>query len=194
MAWQLANEARAPFDTNATDGVLEDWYTHMAAYVRSIDSNHLIATGEEGWDISANSGSYSDNYTNNYAISGAEGSSFITNTGLDEISFAQAHLYPDVWGFTDAVGDGTRWIVDHVTLAHEAGKPFMLGEFGYNDRSVYADWLEVIEDNDVAGALMWQIVPSSAGTGYESPMAIYYPNDTELVELFTNHAAVMNAK
>ncbi|MFU8806989.1 MAG: hypothetical protein ACNA8W_24490, partial [Bradymonadaceae bacterium] len=101
-------------------------------------------------------------------------------------------LYPDVWGFSDAAGDGERWIVDHVNIADQIGKPFVLGEFGNVDRSVYADWLQVIEDHDVAGALMWQIVPASRGR--ENDMTIVYPDDTELVELFTNHAAVMNAK
>jgi mannan endo-1,4-beta-mannosidase len=192
MAWELANEARAPFDNEAQDGTLQDWYVEMSAYVRSIDSNHLVATGGEGWDISANQSEYSGGYTNFYALSGEDGSSYVDNTQLPNIDFGSAHLYPDVWGFSDATTDGELWIADHAEIARQYDKPFVLGEFGNADRSVYQDWLQAAEDEDVAGTLMWQIVPASRGR--ENNMTIVYPDDTNLVNLFTAHAQRMNAK
>ena len=192
MAWELANEARAPFDDDAANATLEMWYAQMAAYVRSLDANHMIATGEEGWEISSHADQYADNYSNTYALRGAQGSSYANNTALSDISYGGAHMYPDVWGFSAPVTDGQSWIKDHAAIARQTGKPFVLGEFGYSDRSVYQDWLQAAEQEDVAGTLMWQIVPASRGR--ENDMTIVYPDDTDLVDLFSQHAQYMNAK
>ncbi len=191
FAWELANEANAYFDPNAADGVLEDWYQEMSAYIRSLDSNHLIATGEEGFDVPVHRDAYGS-YTNGWVLSGEAGTSYVNNTALPNIDFAGAHLYPDVWGFSDALEDGRQWILDHVELAHEAGKPFVLGEFGNSDRSVYAEWLETIEESGVAGSLLWELVPASRGA--TSNMHVVYPDDAELVEVFREHAERMNAR
>lgn len=192
FAWELANEANAEFDDLATDGTLLDWYDEMATYVRSIDPNHIVATGEEGFDVPAQSDLYSDAYTNDYVLHGVAGTSYVDNTSLADIAFGGAHLYPDAWGFADAAADGNRWIVDHAAIAHDAGKPFVLGEFGNPDRSVYEEWLETAEAEGVAGTLLWQLEPESRGR--PNDMAVVYPVDAELVQVLREHASRMNAK
>ena len=192
MAWELANEANAYFDENADDGVLHDWYVEMAAYVRSVDSNHLVSTGEEGFDIPAHRDAYSDDYSNEWVFSGATGTSYSDNTAIDDIAFGGAHLYPDLWGFSDAGQEGSAWIVDHADIAAELGKPFILGEFGNPDRAVYEEWLESAEENNVAGTLLWELVPESRSA--ESDMHVTYPVDEDYIDLFRDHAATMNAR
>lgn len=196
MSWELANEANAHFDSGFDDGqgrgVLADWYAEMAAYIKSLDGNHLVSTGEEGFAVRRHQDRYSTNYTNDYVLRGESGTSFVENTSLDEIDFAGIHLYPDAWGFGDAENDGLRWITDHADIAHELGKPLIVGEYGNSDRSVYSVWLDQVESSDVAGSLVWELVPASRGRG--SDMVIVHPDDTELVEMMRQHAATMNTK
>ena len=47
MAWELANEPR-PMRPAANDAYLK-WINDTAAYIKSLDRNHLVTTGSEGW-------------------------------------------------------------------------------------------------------------------------------------------------
>lgn len=63
----------------------------MAPYVKSIDSNHLLGVGMEGF--------YGDSipdrkqYNPGYQV----GTDYITNHQVNEIDFASIHAYPDSW-------------------------------------------------------------------------------------------------
>ena len=46
LAWELANEARA---RTAGLAVLNAWMQEMSGYIKSIDSNHLVSSGIEGF-------------------------------------------------------------------------------------------------------------------------------------------------
>src|SRR5581483_9324472 len=70
LAWQLANEPRCdgantsayPRSPRCTpDATILPWVTAMASYVKSIDSRHLLAVGDEGFFCS----SHPTNFTNN---------------------------------------------------------------------------------------------------------------------------------
>ncbi len=186
MAWELANEARARSDAGAVLNVIRDWYEEMARHVRMIDGNHLIGTGEEGFDIDGLD--YSP-YANGYVVDGSEGTSFKVNTAIPEINFGSTHLYPNSWGLT--LAEGNLWISDHQTLAINANKPVILGEYGNPDRTVYASWLGMVHDSDMAGSMLWEFNPSSRS---RKPDDIIYPDDTALVVNFKAHAESMNAK
>jgi len=47
MAWELANEPR-PMRPTANDAYFK-WIIDSAAYIKSLDPNHLVTTGSEGW-------------------------------------------------------------------------------------------------------------------------------------------------
>jgi mannan endo-1,4-beta-mannosidase len=47
VAWQLANEPRCKSDTSGN--TMKNWVYEMAAYIKSVDPNHMVSTGEEGW-------------------------------------------------------------------------------------------------------------------------------------------------
>ncbi len=49
LAWEVINEPRAKSDISGAK--IHVWLKEMSDHVRSIDSNHLIGTGAEGWYI-----------------------------------------------------------------------------------------------------------------------------------------------
>ena len=75
------------FDYNAF--LWQDWITEMAAYVKSIDGNHLLEIGLEGFYGESKKPSN----PNGYLL----GSDFITNNQIPGIDFATVHSYPDQW-------------------------------------------------------------------------------------------------
>ena len=49
FAWELSNEPRATSDAKNDSGMLLNWVTEMSAYIKSIDSNHMVSIGDEGF-------------------------------------------------------------------------------------------------------------------------------------------------
>lgn len=70
---------------------LQEWIVEMAAEIKSIDKNHLLEIGLEGFYGE----SIPDKKQNNpgYEV----GTDFITNNGINNVDFATIHLYPDQW-------------------------------------------------------------------------------------------------
>lgn len=60
----------------------------MAAYVKSIDSNHLLEVGIEGFY-----GESSPQKNPGFLV----GTDFISNNQIQGIDFATVHAYPDQW-------------------------------------------------------------------------------------------------
>lgn len=71
--------------------VVQDWVREIAAYVKSIDSNHLLEVGLEGF--------YGETMPERKQFNpGYEvGTDFISNNQVPEIDFATIHLYPEQW-------------------------------------------------------------------------------------------------
>ena len=89
FAWELANEPRC----NGCDlKVMSDWVATSAAYVKSLDSEHMVTTGEEGFGLEGD-GSYPYQF--------GEGGDFNATCADPNIDFCVYHLYPESWG-TDA--------------------------------------------------------------------------------------------
>nr|GFB95809.1 mannan endo-1,4-beta-mannosidase 7 [Tanacetum cinerariifolium] len=63
----------------------------MAAHVKSIDRNHLLEAGLEGFYGKSSSKSSSQNPGFNI------GTDFISNNQIPGIDFATLHSYPDQW-------------------------------------------------------------------------------------------------
>ena len=125
MAWDLGNELRCP---KCAPGTVAKWYADQAAFVRSLDPNHLITTGEEGFygccGNPANPGSqYSE-----WAAS--EGQDFIADHAAKDISFATIHSWVDNWGDISE-GFQRKWIRQHSDDATRVlKKPVILEEWG----------------------------------------------------------------
>lgn len=162
MAWELANEARCTasgrYDAgpDCTDRTLTDWAAEMSAYVRSVDPNHLIGFGDEGFFCE-------DGFRGggHWAYDCSQGVDARAIAGLEHIDMVGLHVYPDHWN--TSVDWSDQYILDHVTLAEEVGKPVFIGELGWRGHAprstVFAQWLTsyFAQGGDVA--LYWLMQP-----------------------------------
>ncbi|MCH8496215.1 MAG: cellulase family glycosylhydrolase [Balneolales bacterium] len=199
IAWQIMNEGR---NRGANPAVLRDWYQEIARYIKSIDSNHLVSTGEEGFDEGTPSVYSIAEYSNTYVLRANEGTSYVLNTAIPEIDFGSAHWYPNEFGFGININDNLlraqrAWLSDHQKIAESHGKPFVMGEFGFpgwaDNRVVemYQELYEYAESIRLDGNLLWQLVADGAKC-WEFGGNICYPagrQDTELYYDFKKHVA-----
>src|ERR1700712_1571677 len=84
FAWELANEPRC---NGCATSVITNWATSTSAYIKSLDSNHLVTMGDEGFGLDG-SGDTS------YPFRTGEGLDFAKNLAISTIDFGTFHLYP----------------------------------------------------------------------------------------------------
>jgi mannan endo-1,4-beta-mannosidase len=189
FAWELANEPRCESDT--TGNTLVNWATEMSQYVKSIDPNHMVDVGDEGfYNIP-----YAQGEDRSYCSHGSSGVDFIRLLKIPTIDFGSYHLYPDSWNTT--ADWGTTWIKNHIKDGIQIGKPVVLGEYGMksNKDSIYQTWHNAVLAMNGAGANFWMLAGvKDDGTMYPDydGFTVYYPSATATV--ITNFANSMNAK
>ncbi|KAF8951905.1 CEL4b mannanase [Flammula alnicola] len=156
MAWELANEPRCTGSTGTSTGTcttttVTAWIKEISAYIKSIDSNHLVAVGDEGF--------YNEPSAPTYPYQGSEGVDFNVNLAVSSIDFGTFHSYPTSWGQGgNESAWGTQWIADHATSQKNANKPVILEEFGVtsNQVAIYTTWLNEVLSSGLTGELIWQ--------------------------------------
>ncbi len=189
MTWELGNEPRCDSDT--TGDTLVKWADEMSTYIKSIDSNHLVAVGDEGF---FNRGG------EDYCYNGGSGVDADKLIRLKNIDYGTFHLYPDGWG--KDVTWTKQYINDHIDLGKTVGKPVVLEEYGVysNADSVYKTWGDLMyKSSNVgeggAGIMFWIL------TGIQDNGELYadydgfrvtYPSTT--ADVITANAKLMNAK
>ncbi|XP_076953190.1 mannan endo-1,4-beta-mannosidase 7-like [Bidens hawaiensis] len=125
MSWELINEPRCPSDISGA--TIQNWISEMACYLKSIDGNHLLEVGLEGFYGASSSQKNPNN--------APHGTDFIANNQIPEVDFATMHSYPDQW-LPNRDNDVQlhfmqRWIYDHIKDAQEVlQKPIVFSEFG----------------------------------------------------------------
>jgi mannan endo-1,4-beta-mannosidase len=123
----------------------------MTRYIKSIDRNHLVTAGDEGFLCLPNGTAWTDNCN--------EGEDSYAFAALPHIDAMSVHLYPDAdsWGKTPAWG--TEWIEKHVAKAKKLRKAVYLGEFGTKEKDVrnpvYAEWTRALFYSGANGGLYW---------------------------------------
>lgn len=175
FAWQLGNEPRCP---GKGVSVLNAWVSEMSAYIKGLDSNHMVSTGIEGF----------------YSNQGA-GTDFITTQQATTIDYAVAHSWPDLWSWNQSttMSQVSRQITDaHTTL----NKPYVLEEFGkYEPVATRDDWythyLDTIYTNHGDGWHFW-LLEDDARPDYDG-FSVYYPGDTSTCAILIDYAARMKA-
>lgn len=195
MAWEIANEASyEQGGGNADPMILRDFYAEFARYIKSIDANHLVTTGEEGFDHSTYASQYST-YANNWVHRANErGTSYYLNTTIPEIDFAQVHMYPAAWAMQPGQ-ESLRWITEHASIAAAAGKPLIIGEYGISDHAQYNDWLSTVEQTDaVGGAFLWQYGASGVPWYYMQNSGMQIREGDVDEGILIGHNTRMNAK
>jgi endo-1,4-beta-mannosidase len=201
FAWQIMNEGR---NKGKHQNILRDWYQGIAKHIKSIDPNHLVSTGEEGFDEGTPSQYSVDQYSNTYVLRANEGTSYIANTSIPEIDFGSAHWYPGDYGFGTTVNTSflnaqKAWLNDHKNIAENVGKPFYIGEFGlagWGDSRVndmYDALYKHAEEIKLDGNLLWQLIADGTKC-WEFGGNICYPcgrADTDLYNKFKQHVTNM---
>ncbi|EGN99795.1 glycoside hydrolase family 5 protein [Serpula lacrymans var. lacrymans S7.3] len=180
FGWELANEPRCTGSTNATSGTcttttITEWIKTMSAYIKSIDTNHLVGLGDEGWFNDANS--------TDYAYDGSQGIDFNANLAVDTIDFGTFHVYPFTWGEdTDPIEFGTEWIENHRDSQATYNKPVLMEEFGVfvdqNQTETYENWYSTVIDGGLAGVLIWQAGSNLTNGATPDDGFAIYPNTT----------------
>ena len=132
FAWELMNEPRSQSDYSGK--TIQNWVREMATYVKSIDSNHLVEIGLEGF--------YGESIPEKMQFNAGHnaGTDFILNNQLPQIDFATIHLYPDQWvsSTDEATQDAfvNKWVQAHIQDSNDVlRKPILLSEFGKSSRS-----------------------------------------------------------
>src|SRR4051794_3089390 len=135
----------------------------MSAYVKTLDPNHLVAVGDEGF---LNGGG------EHWAYAAKDGVDHRALTALPGVDFGTFHLYPADWGVTAEWGDA--WILAHLRVARELGKPTLFEEYGMkveraggttgevtrglSERErAYSSWNEALLRGGGSGALAWML-------------------------------------
>ncbi|CAA7410461.1 unnamed protein product [Spirodela intermedia] len=132
FAWELMNEPRCPSDPSGK--TVQDWIAEMAAYVKSVDGNHLLEAGLEGFY--GQSAPAEKQFVADHNV----GTDFIANNQIKGIDFATVHSYPDQWlpaaDEEAQLGFLNRWLDAHLEDAREVlRKPLLVAEFGKSSRS-----------------------------------------------------------
>jgi mannan endo-1,4-beta-mannosidase len=209
FSWQIINEGR---NRKRPPSELHDWYQKIAKYIKSIDPNHMVSTGEEGFDYKTPSQYSVDQYSNTYILRPHQGTSFIQNTSIPEIDYGTAHWYPSGWGWfikkwgADPKKDHNlikaqhAWLKDHLKIAHNLGKPLVLGEYGFpgwgdeRQQTIYKDFWNTAEKIKLDGSLLWEFTINYRKC-YEYGGNICWPGgrkDKKLYEEYKNYIHTMN--
>ncbi len=189
MMWELANEPRC--DSDMTGMKLSNWINEMAGYIKSIDQNHLVSIGSEGFFKGVGYG---------YLYDGSSGCDFVGHNRIQYIDACSAHLYPSSWGIS--TNDAVNWIIMGATNAHvTVGKPYYLGEFGYPDHTarnqIYQDWYNTLYAYNADGAMFWLLSghqdDGSLYPDYDG-FTVYYPQDTNTCAVISAYSVKANAE
>lgn len=167
LAWELANEPRAisgkGFDRRNgwTSATITSWAAEMSAYIKSLDPNHLVSVGDEG---------FLDRDGEHWTYRAADGVDHEALTSVPGVDFATFHMYPEHW--STPPGWDEAWILDHLEVARRLKKPSVLEEYGWQverdeaQRVVrgreardqrYRSWNELLLERGGAGSMIWML-------------------------------------
>ncbi|MCF7886444.1 MAG: cellulase family glycosylhydrolase [Candidatus Marinimicrobia bacterium] len=125
MSWQLANEPRPGRGDEGQDNfdAFSSWVENTVKMIKSMDSNHLVSTGNEGLAGSMQS---KELYKRIHQF--------------NNIDYMTVHLWVLNWGwfdpqkseqtFPDAREKAKNYIQKHIKYAKDLNKPLVLSEFG----------------------------------------------------------------
>ena len=214
LAWELANEARCldALDSPCRTGAwIDSWILEMSCYIKSIDPNHLVTTGSEGFYGPNRADGNTDSWMTN------EGTDFVDNHSGPCIDFATIHVWPRNWGWDPlAQTDAALARVQEYTLRRLAdglnilGKPVVIEEFGLprDDSSrcpdsgalgptsirdrFYRLFYSLCEgaaspDGSCAGALNWMVY-DAVSCAYDDENGVFFPDDSSTDDVMTEHA------
>lgn len=180
FSWSLINEPRCELKDCAQR--MQDWIEEMAPYVKSLDPNHLLTLGSDGFYQRANCQSEIANPQRSRGQNGdgpegvgwplLTGQDLVPNHAVSAIDYIAVHLWPDNWGRPDPAF-GQAWLREKARNAAALGKPVLLDEFGkaatgpfpQSTPSSQAQWYKLVYDavaasssrgGGLAGVMFWR--------------------------------------
>ncbi len=156
MVWEIFNEPRfGPWGGNSDCTKVWAFLKKAAAHIKSLDKNHLVSTGEEGF--MAEDANELGRVTYPWRAGSGEGIDFVMNGEIEDIDILSIHSWPFQWNLFESSEQNQpydqssskeysdpethtvpqfekfarEWVEEHVRIANEIGKPIYLGEFGY---------------------------------------------------------------
>ncbi|KAJ1558310.1 hypothetical protein HK096_002347, partial [Nowakowskiella sp. JEL0078] len=190
FGWEIANEARCvggglAMSSACVPSVITSWYDEISKYIKTIDKNHLVGTGDEGMGLTSPSGATAAS-NDVYSISSTgynnHGGDFKSNLALTAIDFGTFHFYPTNWLLTSLPQDGIDWIDAHMTVSTAVGKPVFFEEFGIKDKTLrqnyYGSWFTESATKKIGGIAFWMFAGASYAdydgyTLYDADMTSY---------------------
>jgi len=186
FAWELANEPRC-WGTNmgknekCTTKTITKWADEMSTYIKKLDKNHMVATGEEGFGLAG-----VDSENDIYGF--GDGNDFVANAALKNIDFATIHLYASYWGFKDYIKEGIQYFEAHAKAVKKLNKPIIMEEFGIpkeKREEVQPVYMQSLVDNDYNGIMYWMLAhdeyPDYDGfTIYDQNITFYIDDYTKI--------------
>lgn len=187
FSWELTNEARSINyeDYDSPDGwdteTITQWADEMSTWVKSLDPNHMVAMGDEGF-VNGETDQVFKNSTQHEFYQASYGIDNEAITALKNIDYGTYHLYPDHWGTARRWGNG--WIEDHIGIGRRVDKPMVLEEYGIHIRRsqensgpivhgwerrevAYKDWNDIVLERGGAASMFWIL------SGLESEGKLY---------------------
>ncbi|KAK3905071.1 glycoside hydrolase superfamily [Staphylotrichum tortipilum] len=186
FAWELANEPRC---SGCDASVIYNWAAKTSQYIKSLDSNHMVTIGDEGFGpLTGGDGSYPYQ-------AGAGGYTWVDNLNISTLDFGTLHLYPDSWGQPYTWGD--LWVSTHAAACVKANKPCILEEYGgTNNCTVENPWQKTaLSSKGIAGDMFWQYgdtLPSCNCQTSQDGNTVFY-NQGNWDCMVTQHVAAINA-
>jgi len=200
FAWELANEPRCVSDWRCIRGTFRAWVSEMSNYLRSLDPNHMITIGVEGFYNQDHAGEWPEGHT--WLYDGYAGTDFIDDHKLPNIDFCTVHLYPDHWNMADKIPAVTQFLQHHIDdCTSVIRKPLIMEEFGKREpdrETVLQTWMQTVYAGAVANAAAagwnyWMI--EAEGSGHDDTFSLFPgdPLDAPALDLLAAEAARINA-
>jgi mannan endo-1,4-beta-mannosidase len=190
FGWELANEPRcksgSSFDSNAgwDTSTITSWADEMSSFVKSLDPNHLVSVGDEGF---LNDGGQ------HWAYRGNDGVDHAALTALRHVDFGTFHLYPDDWGTPP--GFGEQWIADHLDVARRLGKPSVLEEYGVKAArgseqrlTSYRRYNDTLLERGGSASMPWMLAANEGSARYPDYDGFTFYRDDPTGKLLASYA------
>jgi hypothetical protein len=132
LAWQPANEAMSYFGDRGkpnNEALITDWTLEMAAFIKSVDHNHLVISDD------------------------GDGARYLASPDIDILS---VHYY-EHWDRLSGLSGDIVARLNADAAGAKGRKPLIADEFGMGGTPMLARFMDSLVHGDVAGGLLWGI-------------------------------------
>ncbi|MCX6131623.1 MAG: cellulase family glycosylhydrolase [Proteobacteria bacterium] len=172
--------------------IVYKWLGEITAFVKTIDTNHLVSSGEEGYRLGHQASDCI--HPHEWIHNGSKGVNFSKDVTIPSIDFMTTHLYPDNWAVPP---ENLPWfdrciIQDRAALARQNNKPIIMEETGFDEnlnpskpqdyaksRGLYlSKMFSYASSAGFQGMLVWQAAPLTSNERVAEDDSFTFPIKT----------------